>query len=205
VAPGLAHALGRCAIARVVAAVGYALSFSPWIAYGVVSASLTWRAGVYAALIVQLALAAWLLRRRELDALSVGTLAFFAAMSAVALASPQAAIHRWLAVLSAGALALIALASLAVRQPFTLAIARRSTPPELWDHPEFMRLNRYITAVWSVAFVGAAGGCSLAIGLLRDDTGAIIAANAVALLGAGYVTRRTVKRAEARAGAAGLM
>jgi hypothetical protein len=41
--------------------------------------------------------------------------------------------------------------------------------------------------------------------LLQDDAAAIIAANAVALLGAGYVTRRTVKRAETRAAAAGLM
>jgi hypothetical protein len=41
--------------------------------------------------------------------------------------------------------------------------------------------------------------------LLRDDTAAIIGANAVALLGAGYVTHRSVKRAEARAAAAGLI
>ena len=92
----------------------YALSFSPWITYGAVSASLTWRAGVYAALIVQVALAASLSRRRELDALSVGTLAFFGAMTGVALASPHDAIHRWIAALSAGALAVIALASFAV-------------------------------------------------------------------------------------------
>ena len=183
----------------------YALSFSPWIAYGVVSASVNWRAGVYAALITQVALAASLLRRRELDALSVGTLTFFAAMSGVALASPHAAIHRWMAALSAAALAVIALASLVVRRPFTLAIARRSTPAELWEHPEFLRLNRFITSVWTVGFLTAAGGCSLAIALFRDDTAAIIGANAVALLGAGYVTRRTVKRAEARAAAAGLI
>jgi len=183
----------------------YALSFSPWIAYGVVSASLTWRADVYAALIVQVALAAALLRRRELDALSVGTLAFFAAMTGVALASPHAAIHRWMAALSAGALAAIALASLIIRQPFTLAIARRSTPAELWDHPEFIRLNRFITSVWTIGFLAAAAGCSLAIALFRDDTAAIIGANVVALFGAGYMTRHSVKRAEARAAAAGLM
>src|SRR3954469_19697670 len=103
----------------------YALSFSPWIAYRVVSASLAWRR--------------------------------------VALASPHAAIHRWIAALSAGALAVIALASLAVGQPFTLSIARRSTPAALWDHPEFIRLNRFITSVWTVAFLAAAAGCSLAI------------------------------------------
>src|SRR6202008_711876 len=99
----------------------------------------------YAALVVQLVLAASLLRRRELDALSVGTLAFFGAMSGIAVVSPHSALHRWIAALSAGALAVIALASLIVRQPFTLAIARRSTPAELWDHPEFIRLNRFIT------------------------------------------------------------
>src|SRR3954452_24287101 len=71
----------------------YVLSFSPWIAYGLASASLGWRAGVYAAFVVQVALAGSLSRRRELDALSVGTLAFFGAMSGVALAPPHAAIH----------------------------------------------------------------------------------------------------------------
>ena len=111
---------------------------------------------------------------------------FFAAMTGVALASPHAAIHRWMAALSAGALAAIALASLIIRQPFTLAIARRSTPAELWDHPEFIRLNRFITSVWTIGFLAAAAGCSLAIALLRDDTAAIIGANVVALFGAGY-------------------
>jgi len=48
----------------------YALSFSPWIAYGLLSGALTWRAGAYAALIAQVALAARFLRRRELDVLS---------------------------------------------------------------------------------------------------------------------------------------
>ena len=141
-------------------AIAYALSFSPWITYGAVSASLTWRAGVYAALIVQVALAASLSRRRELDALSVGTLAFF---------GDERGCPR---------------------------LPARRNPP-LDRGAVGRRARRYRARL--------ARSRSLAIVLLRDDTAAIIGANAVALLGAGYVTHRSVKRAEARAAAAGLM
>jgi hypothetical protein len=74
--------------------VEYVLGFLPWIAFGVVSSLADWRAGVFAALIVQVPLAVSLKRRNQLDALSIGTLAFFGAMSAIALVSPHSSVHR---------------------------------------------------------------------------------------------------------------
>jgi hypothetical protein len=181
------------------------LSFSPWIAYGALSAAASWRVGVIAAALVQAALAAALARRRQLDVLEVGTLAFFASMSVLALAAPHSSIHRWLAAISAGALAAIAITSLLVRRPFTLAIARRTTPEALWEHAEFLRINRFITAVWASAFTASAVACALVIDFVRNDAAPIALANAAALLAASYVTRRTIRSARARAAAAGLV
>lgn len=183
----------------------YLLGFSPWIAYGAFSAAASWRVGVIAAALVQAALATALARRRQLDVLAVGTLAFFASMSVLALAAPHSSIHRWLAAISAGALAAIAITSLLVGRPFTLAIARRTTPEALWEHAEFLHINRFVTAVWASAFTASAVACALVIEFVKNDAAPIVLANAAALLAAFYVTRRTIKCAQARAAVAGLV
>jgi hypothetical protein len=45
------------------------------------------------------------------------------------------------------------MASIAIRQPFTLQYAREQVPQEVWASPEFVRTNYVITAVWALAFV----------------------------------------------------
>jgi len=185
--------------------VEYVLGFLPWITFGVVSSLADWRAGVFAALIVQALLAVSLKRRNQLDVLSIGTLAFFGAMSAIALVSPHSSVHRWLAALSAGTLGAIAVTSLVVGQPFTLAIAKRSAPKTLWDHPEFIRIKRFISSVWASSFVVLAVCSAVLIGLVRNDSAPLVIVNAAAVGIAFYITRRTIKRAQARAAAAGLM
>ena len=47
---------------------------------------------------------------------------------------------------------LFVLASLTLRQPFTLQYAREQTPPDIWTNPQFIRRNYTITAVWAIAF-----------------------------------------------------
>lgn len=49
-------------------------------------------------------------------------------------------------------LLLVVLASIAIRRPFTLQYAREETPRELWNQPEFVRVNYVITFVWALAF-----------------------------------------------------
>jgi hypothetical protein len=103
--------------------VEYVLSFSPWIAFGAFSAAFSWRVAVIAAFAAQTALGLSLLRRRQLEALSIGSLIFFGGLSAIALIAPHSSIHRWIPALSAGALAFISVSSLLAGRPFTLAIA----------------------------------------------------------------------------------
>jgi hypothetical protein len=185
--------------------VEYIVSFSPWIAYGAVASVLDWRAGAICAAVVQAVVAVSLIRKQELDVLSIGTLIFFGALSAIALISPHSPIHRWIPALSAGGLAVIAATSLLVGEPFTLAIARRTTPTELWTHPEFIRLNRFLTSVWAASFASAAIASTLLIALAKNETSLVIIANVVAVVTAFAVTRRTVRKAEARAAEAGLI
>jgi hypothetical protein len=184
---------------------GYVLNFSPWIAFFALSSIVNWRVGVVVALVTQALLALALIRRRQLDLLSIGTLVFFGAMSAVALASPNSSIHRWIPALSAGALAIISAVSLLAGQPFTLAIARRSTPEAVRSRPEFLELNRFLTSVWAASFTALAITCALLIGFVKNDAAPVVIANVVVLVIAFRITHRTVKKAEARAVAAGLM
>ncbi len=49
-------------------------------------------------------------------------------------------------------LMLIALASIALRQPFTIQYARETVGCEHWDSPAFIHINYVIRAAWAVAF-----------------------------------------------------
>jgi hypothetical protein len=53
-------------------------------------------------------------------------------------------------------LLLIAAASMAIGNPFTLQYAREQTPREFWNSPVFIRTNYIITAVWTLSFLATA-------------------------------------------------
>lgn len=133
---------------------GYLRGFIPWIASGVVSA-FDWRWGAAAGLVTGLLL---LLqdRRRGLamDAmiLEISSIAYFVVVGGIAFAFPDSPLQTYDDALSFAWLALTAWGSLAIRQPFTLGIARRQTPPEYWDMPEFIAVNRAITSAWGAGF-----------------------------------------------------
>jgi uncharacterized membrane protein len=140
----------------------YVLSFLPWIAYSVLpSKNWQWAAlvacGVAVVLIVKQRAAG-----RTLDALIIelGSAVYFAALAAVAFHDPESHWHDYSAAFSSLFLAAIAGISLLIGKPFTLGIAKQSTPAEHWTAPLFVRTNVVITAVWTLAF--AASGAILA-------------------------------------------
>ncbi|MCW2649116.1 MAG: hypothetical protein JWR32_92 [Mycobacterium sp.] len=59
---------------------------------------------------------------------------------------------RHLGVLTNGALAVGTWATLLIGKPFTLAYARQSTDPALWNDPLFIRTNVRISATWAAVF-----------------------------------------------------
>lgn len=132
----------------------YLRGFIPWIVFGVVS-SFDWRWAAVAALLSGLALLRQDRRAgvaADAQILDVSTVVYFAGLGAIAFAAPHSPLEHYDGALSFGWLALTAWATLAVRKPFTLGIARRQTPREVWDLPEFLRINVVITVAWATAF-----------------------------------------------------
>ncbi len=133
---------------------GYLRGFIPWIAFAAIS-SVGWQWGALAALVIGV----WLLvkdRRSGVAAdaliLETSTVAYFAALTAFAFAVPHSPVRTYVGALSFGWLAATAWATLAVRRPFTLGIARRNTPREFWHTPQFLRVNTVITMAWATSF-----------------------------------------------------
>ncbi|MEV0530951.1 hypothetical protein [Kitasatospora sp. NPDC050463] len=180
----------------------YVLTFLPWIVYAVLP-SAHWQWAALAGLLVAVGV---IVKQRAAgcrpDALIIeyGSALFFAALAALAFTDPDSALHPYSAAVSSGVLTLIAGASLALGRPFTLGIAKQSTPPEIWAQPVFVRTNTVITAAWTLAF--AATAAVLAV-LAHAGQGHSTAATLVQI--AGFVvpmlfTKRYVADVQARAG-----
>ncbi|MER6074511.1 hypothetical protein ABT187_37970 [Streptomyces sp. NPDC001817] len=132
----------------------YLRTFLPWIVFAVIPSG-AWQWAALTALAVSVAIIAQEKRSGAgFDALIIesGSAAFFAVLAAIAFAAPHSGVHTYSAALSSGTLAVIAGVSLAVGRPFTLGIAKRTTPREVWGLKPFIRVNVVITAVWTAAF-----------------------------------------------------
>ncbi|MFF1653836.1 hypothetical protein [Streptomyces sp. NPDC058255] len=178
---------------------GYLRGFIPWIISGVVS-SFDWRWGAVAGLASGLLL---LLQDRRrgigLDALilEISTVAYFVVVGAVAVAHPDSALADHTDVVSFGWLAATAWGTLAIRRPFTLGIARRQTPREYWEMPEFIRVNNHITTAWGAGFTFI--GISLAVcGAVDAPAWVAVAAHVAGLVGPAVFTKVHPARAQAR-------
>ncbi|WP_256341441.1 hypothetical protein [Streptomyces sp. TLI_105] len=160
----------------------YVRTFLPWIVFAVIP-SAQWQWGALAALVA--AVAVVVQQRRGgagFDALIIetGSAVFFAALAAIAFADPRSAVHGYSAALSSATLALIAAVSLLIRKPFTLGVAKRTAPREVWGLRPFVRANTVITTVWTAAFALTAGALAL---LARAGQGHSTTATAVQIAG----------------------
>ncbi|MFI6445016.1 hypothetical protein [Kitasatospora sp. NPDC050543] len=141
----------------------YVRTFLPWIVFAVLPSG-QWQWAALAALVVAVALIA---QQRTAGAgfdaliIELGSAAFFAALAAIAFANPDSGVHEYSAALSSATLAVIAGVSLLIGKPFTLGIAKRSTPREVWGLKPFIRTNVVITTVWTVAFAATAAALAV--------------------------------------------
>jgi hypothetical protein len=130
------------------------LAFAPFIAFVVIERVVGISAGLAAGALISAALLVrdLLSRERRVKILEIGTFLLFAGLAVYALmfgASWSVAAVRLR--VDAG-LFLIVLASIALRQPFTLQYARERVAAELWSAPGFVRTNYAITLAWALAF-----------------------------------------------------
>ncbi|GAB3971668.1 hypothetical protein GCM10029978_047290 [Actinoallomurus acanthiterrae] len=139
---------------------GYVRGFLPWIAFDAVSLF----GSQWAALVALVMSACFLVQDRragvtaDAQILDFGTIVYFGMLTAVAFADPHSPLLNYESGLSSAWLALIAGVSLLVRQPFTLGIAKRRTPPEIWRTPRFRRTSTVIARVWAISFAAGAVG-----------------------------------------------
>ena len=133
----------------------YVRAFAPWIVFAVIPSGAWQWAALFALVISVAGIARQTSSGLPLDAqiIEIGSAAYFAALAGLAFADPHTMLHDYTAALASGALGLIGLASLAIRKPFTLGVAKQSTPREAWGHPLFIRVNTVITSVWTASFV----------------------------------------------------
>ncbi|GAA2739227.1 hypothetical protein [Kitasatospora cinereorecta] len=181
----------------------YVRTFLPWIVFAVLP-SAQWQ---WAALVGLLVAAGVTVQQRRAGAgfdaliIELGSAAFFAVLTVIAFADPGSAVHDYSAALSSATLALIAGVSLLIGKPFTLGIAKRSTPREVWGLKPFVRTNVVVTAVWTAAFAATAAALAfLAHGGDAHSTAATvvqIAGFAVPMV----FTVRYVAAVQAKAGA----
>ena len=89
-----------------------------------------------------------------LDALvlDVSTVVFFAALAVAAFTAPHAPLGTWSGALSFGWLGVTAWGSIALRRPFTLGMARRRVPRELFEQVAFRRAQTALTRLWAIVF-----------------------------------------------------
>ena len=178
----------------------YVRTFLPWIVYGVVPSG-SWQWGALAALVVAIASIVVQARAgRGADAviIEIGSTVFFAALTVIAFADPNTGLHPYSAALANGTLALIALISLAIHRPFTLGIAKQTTPPEFWDLPEFLKVNVIITSVWTASFIVAAAVLTLIAHSGPGHVAATVAVQIAGLVVPMVFTNRYVAHVEAK-------
>jgi hypothetical protein len=130
------------------------LAFAPFMAFVVIERLVGVPAGLAAGAIVTAVL---LVRDlvtpvHRVKVLEVGTVLLFGALTVYALTNDvQWSIAAVRLRVDAG-LMLIVLASIALRQPFTLQYAREVVGREHWHSPDFVHTNYVISAAWAVAF-----------------------------------------------------
>lgn len=180
----------------------YLRGFLPWIVFAAVS-GFAWQ---WAALLALAISASLLLKDRragvtaDAQILDFGTIAFFAALTAVAFAAPASPLQAYESGLSSAWLALIAAVSLLVRRPFTLGLAKRRTPPEIWRTTRFRHTSTVLTSVWTAGFALSAIGM-LACEATGTSVWLRVVVQALGLAVPAVFTHRYVQAVRARAAA----
>lgn len=177
--------------------------FLPWIAYPVAAALIDRRlAAVGALAIAVIALASR--RSGSTDIFTAAAVTFFAGLTVLAFAAPTSGVHHYVGALTPAALALAALVSIAIRQPFTIPFAKRVAPVELWGTPMFMHINVVLTAVWATSFAAMAAVIASVLAFSPHAVGIVIAAQIAGFVIPMRICRRYPASVRARAIAASL-
>ncbi|HEX4787478.1 MAG TPA: hypothetical protein VH372_03385 [Actinospica sp.] len=173
--------------------------FSSWIVFALFpNSDVAWAA--LAGLAVALVL--FIQDRRRgipLDALvlDLATMFFFAALSVAAFAAPHAPLGAWSSALSFGWLAITAWGTIALRQPFTLGLARQRVTREISERPAFRQSQIALTRLWAIVFT-AISVLLVACNATHQSTVVTLAVRVAGLAVGANLTSRHIKASRQR-------
>lgn len=152
--------------------------FIPFIAFGVLNGLTDVRIAAVTAVVLSALLL--LESRRTGDRLDehvieISASVFFLAFTLLAFLDPRTPLADHTTALSSAWLALTAWGGLLAHKPFTMGIARRPVPRQVWENPMFYKVNAVISSVWAAAFTVTAVVATV-IGLLTTHGGTAVTA-----------------------------
>ncbi|AGP57539.1 hypothetical protein [Streptomyces rapamycinicus] len=128
--------------------------FLPWVAFAGLAA-FGWQWASLGALVVStLVLVKGMMDGYKADALVLeySNTLFFALWTVLAFADTNSPAEHLDGPVSMAWLAATAWGSIVFGHPFTTGLAKRDVPPDMWNHPGFIRTNLILTRVWATAF-----------------------------------------------------
>jgi all-trans-retinol 13,14-reductase len=140
-----------------------------WIVYAVLTGGGHWIVGSLAGLAVALAIVAHEYKYDAIKIMSCTTVAFLAFSLVTTIAVGPMLFKHYNIFLTWTVFAIVTWTTLLIGFPFTIQYAREQTPPEVWKHPLFMRLNVILTVVFGLMFTVNAG-----LGVLALMTGHLL-------------------------------
>lgn len=130
------------------------LTLAPFAAFATLMMLTTVKVSLAAAAAIGLGLFAWdLYKGRSVKMLSTGALILLASLCGYHLIATTELSPTTVRIAVDGGLLAIALASIAIRKPFTLQYALEVVDAETSKLPRFIRTNYILTWAWSAAFV----------------------------------------------------
>lgn len=153
------------------------VSFIPWIIYWVLC-GMGNVIGIFAPLVISLLLVVPQIRKWEFNLMDLTSVLYFSIATAGTFILGLNVFVKSSGFLGYLVLSFMALSSLAIKQPFTLQVAKRDYPEIYWKDESFLAINNLITIVWAVIFISNA-----AIFLLLARPFAIALSNILIALG----------------------
>jgi len=131
------------------------VSFIPWIVYWILCGRGN-KLGIVVPLVISLLLVVPQIRKRDFNLMDLTSALYFSIATAGTFVFNLNIFVKSSGFLGYLVLSFMALFSLAIKQPFTLQVAKRDYPEIYWKDKSFLAINNLITIVWTGIFLSNA-------------------------------------------------
>lgn len=131
------------------------VSFVPWIIYWVLC-GMGNKLGVFFSFAISFALAIPQIRRRDFYLMDLASILYFTAASIGTFIFNLNVFVEYSGFIGYLVLFLMAIISIAIKQPFTFKVSKKDWPEAYWKEKSFLLVNNIISAVWAIIFIANA-------------------------------------------------